>query len=201
MKWLILIICAFSFNGNRTDTAMLYWEQLTKKQQKAMLDSPDLNKDILQFYYQKIEASDNERTFLLLDTLTSKEINENELSLKFHLFNRICKSSDGALSEMIGMYCRNMILNHAEYVLHYLEQNNEFHLMYSNFLGYEFVLNEDIYVDSTELHFDYFKNRITLDKATVPNKFINKFCDDIQLRMNFLIEKNNSGGKLIKISD
>ena len=62
------------------------------------------------YYEEKFQVSDDERTENLLKILTIK--NDHFFPFYFFIFNEIVRKSDGALAEMIGSYCFEMIYNY-----------------------------------------------------------------------------------------
>lgn len=113
-----------------------------KKEKEIFLNNSNVNKLALDYYNGNFKASDDEQTFRLLDTLTHK--NDN-FQLYYFLFNNICTTSDGALSEIIGPYCLKMVLNQPSYVINHFtferknfEKSPYLYQLYATFIGEEF---------------------------------------------------------------
>jgi len=119
-----------------------YWELMSQNEKEQILNNLDLNKLALDYYNGNFKVTDDEQTFKLLDTLTNK----NEyFQLYYFLFNNICATSDGALSEIMGPYCLKMVLNEPSYVINHFtfERKNfgksqDLYQLYASFIGEEF---------------------------------------------------------------
>ena len=96
------------------------WVKVPEAKKLAMLNDPDLFPDFKLYYSGKLTVSDDERTFLLLDSLLYSV--SAPLELRFELFIRIIDESDGALSEITGFYCRHFLMKNSIYVIEQLKQ-------------------------------------------------------------------------------
>jgi hypothetical protein len=114
------------------------------------LNDPMLPKIVNDFYLGNFHASDDKQTFILLDTLTSK--NDHFFPFYLKIFNGIAKKSDGALSEVMGSYCFDLILNYPKEIFQFFTENKDFISLYSSFLGYEFYFKSK---GSSDLIMDY----------------------------------------------
>lgn len=122
-----------------------YWENFTPAEKKNLLSHKDVYKDAIAFYNGEFKASDDDRTFRLLDTLTQSD---RYLTFYFYLFNQIVTTSDGALSEVMGQYCIRITNRYPAYVFQYLARryldgDTSFLLDYADYIGYEFGLSEN----------------------------------------------------------
>ena len=106
------------------------------------------------------------RTQQLLDTLTSYSRNDKKGALYFYLFNKICSSSDGALSQILGIYCFKIITKRPNYVLFYFSNSNNLMKKYSEQLGYEFYFKKD---GTSKLKYDYLQFKQYLTKNIIFN--------------------------------
>ena len=77
--------------------------KLDEKKINHYINDPSLPKIVKEYYNGQFKASDDNKTFILLDTLTSK--NDYFFPFYFSIFNKIANESDGALSEVMGKYC------------------------------------------------------------------------------------------------
>ncbi len=144
----IIVICLLIFstvqcNGNNLKNDYVYWEDLSKNQKKEILDSQEIDKEVLAFYNGEFKLGDNEQTTILLNKLSSATSEAKSFPLYFFLFNQVCAKSDGAISEFLGSYCQKVILNSPEYIFHYFIENENLLKIYAQYLGYELYSKEE----------------------------------------------------------
>lgn len=192
---LFLFICVILCNINlfatneitvnlRCDT--LYWENLTTKEKQDIINNSKVYKDAVEYLNGRFKATDDARTFMLLDSITS--INNQFAPLYLHIFNKIC-NSDGAISEVMGKYCERIILSNVCYTFNYFIKNDKkYYLMYAEKLGYEFYFKEN---GTSDLEYSYseFKKIINLkwqNKSIKSKNFLNSFFRRIDKTMNDL---------------
>lgn len=162
-----------------------YWEDLNEDQKAEILKSEVINISAIDFYYGKIKVEDNNITINLLDTITSFHNSKAISSFYFFLFNKICNTADGALSEILGSYCQRVILNSPSYVINYFKRNNMIMRKYAELLGYELYFMED---GTSEIEYGYsdFK-KILSDKLEYNkdyNNILKLFYKEIESSMN-----------------
>jgi hypothetical protein len=150
-----------------------------------VLSSDKLYKDAIEYFNGHLTVSDNDRTFVLLDSISTLPINEPmKRAFYFHLFNAICAKADGAVSEVLGDYCQNMLLSDTEYVVNYLMNNQGLTKRYASLLGYELYFKED---GTSTIRYDFsgFKELLNarLPQATYQD-FLETFFNEIQATMN-----------------
>lgn len=107
-------------------------------EKRHVLNSDQVDSLVLDYYNGILVASDNEITFQLLDDLLNNDAPLVK-SLYFWSFNKIVLSSDGALAEILGPYCRRRLLKDSPYVLDYLRINPALEEDYLLFLADEFL--------------------------------------------------------------
>src|ERR1035437_1152529 len=145
---IILLFCLLTLSWTKSKSSnqqdvYVYWENLTDKVQNEILSSGLVCQEALDYYNKKLKLSDNSDAFFLLDTLTSfNNKNKKVDAFYFFLFNQICKKSDGAISEGLGIYCQRQILNAPSFVITYFSKDKEILLKYAQLLGYEFYFKE-----------------------------------------------------------
>ncbi len=73
------------------------------------------------FYYHKFPASDDEKTFSIIDSLTT----DNNSTRPFYLYlvSNMLKKSDGALAESLGNSCNTFLQSHPNQILEFLYTN------------------------------------------------------------------------------
>lgn len=118
-----------------------YWENLSKIQKDKILNSNNTNKLVVKLYNGDLILQDDDMSKQLLDTLTN--LTGEKAALYLYLFNHICTSSDGAISEMLGSYCQKALLNSPIYVFTYLSKNENLLKKYAEYLGYELYFKEE----------------------------------------------------------
>ncbi len=125
----------------------VYWERLNTSEKINFMSSHNINSLVLDYYKGDLKITDNENTFELLEVLVSAD---SELfPLYYYLFNKICSESDGAISEILGKYCLQIILNDPNYVINYftfeienLKKNKYCYQLFGEFLGEEMYFKE-----------------------------------------------------------
>lgn len=163
-----------------------YWEALNENQKAEILKSKEINIAAIDFYHGKIKIGDNNITINLLDTITSLHNSKAISSFYFFLFNKICTTADGALSEMLGSYCQKVMLNSPSYVLDYFSRNDNAMKKYAELLGYELYFKED---GTSEIKYSF-----SDFKKILSNKFgSNEKYNDLLKRFYKEIETNMKG--------
>lgn len=144
IKFIFLASILISFVQNSTHSVnvgftanYIFWEELTDNQKEDILNSNYIYDKAILFYKMKSKISDNDESKSLLDTLSAMTNNEKVNAFYFFLFNQICLSSDGAVSDLLGNYCQRIILNSPEYVIEYFLRNDILLHKYAQYLGYE----------------------------------------------------------------
>ena len=135
----------------------MFWESFSQESQESILNNHSIPEDIREFYYGSWSLSDDSRSFNLLDSLTVPFTRDNR-ALYLFLFCKICKESDGVISESIGSYCMNLLYSNPEYVLTYLYYNKDMFLCFSEYLRFEIFADDDTTLIPEE--FISFKNQL-----------------------------------------
>jgi len=145
-----------------------YWENLPENQKKEILSSDLIYKDAVAFFEGRFKLSDDNRTFNLLDTISSfRSNNEKFRSFYFYVFNQICIKSDGSVSESLGNYCLRAILNATEYHLNYFAINKNILKIYAQSIGYELYFKEE---GTSDMEYNYADFKTLLSKKIDGNK-------------------------------
>lgn len=149
-----------------------YWENISGSQKKEILSSNLVYKDAVAFFEGRFKLSDDNRTFTLLDTISSfRRNNEKFRSFYFYVFSQICIKSDGSVSESLGNYCQRAILNSTEYHLSYFAKNKSILNKYAQLIGSELYFKEK---GTSTMEFDYKDFKDLLYKKTRGNKEFSK---------------------------
>jgi hypothetical protein len=90
---------------------------------KYYLNSIQISKTAKDFYYGKFKASDDIKTFSIIDSLNTK----NNFTRPFYIFlvSKIIDNSDGALSESLSTSCKNFIELHPDFLIDFLFSKNK----------------------------------------------------------------------------
>lgn len=113
---------------------------LDSAQIREFLKNPELNQVVKDFWQGRPEVSDNDGTLELLKVITSE--NKRFFPVCFSTLNEIVKVADGALAEIMPMFCFEMIINYPAQTLNYFSANHDMRARYARFLGYEFYFKE-----------------------------------------------------------
>ena len=135
-----------------------YWENLSKSQKDIILKTNNINKSVIKLYNGNLILQDDDESKQLLDTITS--LKGEKAALYFYLFNRICTSSDGVISEVLGGYCQKVLLDDPSFAFTYLSNNEILFKKYAEYLGYELYFKEEG-TSNIEYNFKDFKIKLS----------------------------------------
>jgi len=98
---------------------------------KSYLDNKQVSKTAWDFYYGKFKATDDNKTFSILDSLDTK----NNLTRPFYIYlvSKILDKADGALSEYLGISCKEFIESHPDFLIDFLYSKSN--IVDKRFLG------------------------------------------------------------------
>lgn len=184
----IFFTTAFICNGANNNPCCekrMYWEQLSDSLQKNILASNDVDNNVLDYYHGYFEISDNDRSFGLLNTLTNKHTDNNINALYFYLFNKVCSTSDGAVSEVLGNYCQKILINDPVYVINYFASHNSLLKTYVLLLGAEFYFKEE---GTSDLKYNYKDFKKILNDKIGEDKNLKIVLDNFYLEMDKVIK-------------
>lgn len=158
----------------------LHIDSLQGKSYKYYIENSETHALVKDFYKGEFLPSDDNKTFELLDILTEK--NEIVYPFYFHCFNSICKLSDGALAEVMGEPCLQMIYNYPNYTFQFFTRNPELFEKYTDLIGYELYFQEEstssIEISKSDF-LDYLKQNLTLDDFEIKKAF-DQFVNGIE---------------------
>jgi len=159
----------------------VYWEQMNDNIKKETIASREANVDVINYYKGYFRFTDNEKSFQLLDTLTSEPKQMDIKALYFYLFNKACVKADGAVAERLGNYCQKIIINDPIYVLNYFSSHNSTMKTYAQLLGYELYFKENG-TSRIEYNFNDFKKLVNdkIDSDVNLQKIFNDFNKKIE---------------------
>ncbi|MEW6469227.1 MAG: hypothetical protein AB1458_09895 [Bacteroidota bacterium] len=114
-----------------------YWEDMSQKERDAMLADSTLSKDVLALYNNAFVFTDSKATTALFKALTWDK--ENNLPLRFYLFNKLIASGDTSLNKYLTEYSAKMLLNQTDFAVKYFNRErlkkNSFYKKYIPFLA------------------------------------------------------------------
>ena len=134
-------VCSSALPLQRTKTP--YWQDLSRTEQEKVLKSPSTNKDAVAYYKHSWKPFDDQRTFDLLNNLTTFHGDGNTEKFYFHIFNEILLASDGALAEVMGDYAMQMVYRNPSLALAYFTRDEEVQEKYASLIGYELSFYDD----------------------------------------------------------
>ena len=85
---------------------------------KSYLDNKQVSQAAKDFYYGKFKPADDTKTFSIIDSLKTK----NNLTRPFYilLISKIINKADGALSESLGVSCKEFIESKPDFLIDFL---------------------------------------------------------------------------------
>lgn len=180
MKFLFLVFLANFFacieHNKQSDftykVKYFYWEDMTNSAKDSILSLLSTNDNVRRYHLENRQLSDNEETFSLLDSI--EDWHNKPKEFYFYVFNTICENSDGAVSELLGIHCMNVVLNNPNYVFNYFKENKSIGKLYATLMGSEFYFKE---VGTSMMKYNYteFKNiieaRIDIDNESIKKEF------------------------------
>lgn len=101
----------------RSVPAGVYWERLTAEEQQSVISRLPDDSDVVKYYKGEFTVSDDDRTFDLLETLSSEPEDKDAAPLYIYLLNKIAKASDGALAEVMWEYCPAVFNRNTAYMM------------------------------------------------------------------------------------
>lgn len=152
---------------------MKYWEDLSGMQKTEILENCK-SVHVKNFYDGKYVLTDDDKTWKLLNELVSS--NDTIFPLAFYLFNKICKESDGALSEMVEEVCAKFLAEHPLYILTYFSKERIFKVKkpiiekYAMFVGYELSLKNKGHSGLNYSYQSYKDRLISVSKGNKENE-------------------------------
>jgi hypothetical protein len=146
MSLLSLFVSSAFLLGPRvppTTPAYVYWEDLSAPQRMAVLRTPSLTREAVEYDQGRLVPTDDDRTFALLDAITAPWPDDPGVrAFYFSVLTRICAKSDGALSEALPTFAERVAAAEPAYVLTYLGRHKALLDKYALLLGGEFKSRE-----------------------------------------------------------
>lgn len=177
-RFLLLVLLVFLFacfkqnkQSNSTEKEKyFYWEDMTNSAKDSVLSLISIEDDVLKYYKNNYQLSDNEEINSLLDNIENWHNKPKEFY--FYIFNTICENSDGTISELLGMHCANILLSNPNFVLNYFKKNKSVEILYATFMGSEFYFKEG---GSSTMKYNYMEFKKMIDPIVDDdNEYIKK---------------------------
>ena len=128
----------------------LYWEEMSAEQQQYVLSSSGVAPIVKEYVTAPWAVSDDDKTFSLLDQLTSACSESGVQALYFYYFNSILVKADGALGEPMPEYVFTLIDRDPEFVFSYLQNHPELREHYVLNLALYFYFHDDVNLQASE---------------------------------------------------
>ena len=138
-KMLLGLVLAFFSCISHADENR-YWDDLDENSKSEIINTIDVDKNIMKLYLHEIKLSDNDLTMTILDKLCSSS-NGNKRMLYFYVLNENIRKSDGALAEMLGGYCIKYVNENTDYALEYFNKHHDVANDYADMIASELYLS------------------------------------------------------------
>lgn len=175
-----------SVSSNKLINEFRYWEDLTSDEQNVILNNSSVNRDVISYYNNSLNISDNKTSIALLETITSTyEIdNEGLLMLYFFVLNQIVLDADGAVTESLGKYCQRMVLKNPTYIIKYFKRNKVIFQLYADLIGYELYFKEE---GTSDIEYSYSQFKNIIEGSVKPSEefrqILSEFFRSIEIAM------------------
>ena len=151
------------------------------------INDPNIDTLVLSYCNKRLNITDNNKTIEFLEMISQK--NDKFFPLYFRVFNNIIENSDGAVSELMGPYCLDFVINYPNDVLQHFKNNSYDLYIYSMFLGAEFYFKSRR-TSNIKYDFNEFKKYINtkIDSTNIDLKSITQMfyvkIDSFMLEMD-----------------
>lgn len=145
MRFLLILISLLL-----PSSGSLYWEEMTAEQQQYVLSSPGVAPIVKEYVTAPWAVSDDDKTFSLLDQLTSACSERGVQALYFYHFNSILVKADGALQEPMPEYVYTLVDRDPEFVFNYLRNHRKLREYYVHQMALFFNFHDDVNLQASE---------------------------------------------------
>lgn len=145
MRFLLILISLLL-----PSSGSLYWEEMTAEQQQYVLSSPGVAPIVKEYVTAPWAVSDDDKTFSLLDQLTSACSERGVQALYFYHFNSILVKADGALGEPMPEYVYTLVDRDPEFVFNYLRNHRKLREYYVHQMALFFYFHDDVNLQASE---------------------------------------------------
>ena len=177
---LCLVITFYSCNISYADKYQ-YWDDLSEKSKSKIIQSLDVDENVMKLYMHQIKLSDDAISIAILDTLCMPSEGYKRM-LYFYIMNETVKCADGALVELFCEYCVKYIYGNTDYVLGYFSKHHDVGNEYSTFVATE------LYYNNTTIS-QYEQNLLRYVKDKRVKDYLPIFLKEVEHELNSLIEE------------
>jgi len=136
--FVLITASLFAQKGQQKKIILEYWEDMSKAEKDEMLKDSALNLNALALFNKTyVWGIDNKADVSLMKALTWDK--ENNLPLRFFLFNNLISSGDTSLNKLLTEFSAKMLFNQTEFALKYFHKQrlkkNNFYKKYVPFLA------------------------------------------------------------------
>ena len=123
-----------------------YWEDYDHCHQQSIIQSNKVANIVYTYLEKKWNLTDDKRTFLLLEELTSLQTDPEVKALYFSVFNNILLLNiDGAIGEAIIDYVYIILCRDPIYVINYIVNHQTYYCIYKQDLAlFCYFTNKDV---------------------------------------------------------
>ena len=175
-----LVITFYSCNMSFADKYH-YWDDLSDKSKSEIVNSLDIDENVMKLYLHSITLSDDSISIAVLDTLCMPT-EGNKRMLYFHIMNETVKCADGAFAELLGEYCMKYINENTDYVLEYFSKHHDVGNEYSTFIAAE------LYFSNTSIT-QYEQHLLHYVKGKCAKEYLPIFLKGIEHELNSITDK------------
>lgn len=140
---LLFVFAIIFFSNCNFPQKYAYWRDYDTAKQSRIIQSKKVNPLAKSIYFDEDFVSDNEDSFLLLEELTSFNHNRQINAFYYYVFGKICQLSDGVVSEILGYYCLNSLVNATEYNLQYFKRDTSLANKYAEYIAFELIQSKE----------------------------------------------------------
>lgn len=175
---LLILSLAVSAAGN-----IRFWEQYSETEKATFLESGALDTLLSGVYKDSLEITDNEETFQVLDMLSEHKYGSSQNTpisdaFCFHCYTIILNRADGALAEVMGMYCLHIVKTSPDFTILYLKSHEEIRKKFVQYIGYEIYFSQNKERDYRKL-----RNCLGVDPS-----FARQFVSDVKYEVRLIEE-------------
>ncbi|MCQ2187689.1 MAG: hypothetical protein MJY73_05000 [Bacteroidales bacterium] len=140
---LFFVFAIIFFSNCNFPKKYAYWLDYDTAKQSRIIQNKKVNPLARSIYFNENFVSDNEDSFLLLEELTSFNHNSQINAFYYYVFGKICQSADGVVSEILGHYCLNSLMNSTEYNLQYFKRDTSLANKYAEYIAFELTQSKE----------------------------------------------------------
>ncbi len=133
----LISVPLFLLAQKKKEEPIKYWEELHDTTKTNLRTSTFVNQNAVLYLDGKMIPTDDSISRRMLLDITMPT--EQGLPINFHVFNKIVKQHEKDVDQMMGEFCRRMILSHPDYTFIWLytqnEKKNDLWKSYARYVG------------------------------------------------------------------